>query len=186
VIVRRLGAEEWREVRELRLRALADAPDAFWQTLADARARPESDWVARASVWAAAPTQAMLVAEPGDGGPLVGMAGVEPYDAEVEVDRGTGEPAGPVPRLVTDVWGVWADPALRGTGVGAALLEACVDWSRERGAAEVVLWCLDRKRDTLAWYGRRGFVPSGAEWSDAERPDDDRRYLELRRPLTDA
>lgn len=183
MIVRRVRADEWAAVRDLRLRALADSPEAFWQTLADAEARPQSDWIERVARWAEAPTQAMLVAEPAAGGPLVGMAGIEPYDNEVEVDPATGEPVEPVARLVTDVWGVWADPATRGTGVGAALLEACVAWSRERGAVEVVLWVLDSKADTIAWYGRRGFAPSGRDWSDAERPDDDRRYVELRRPV---
>lgn len=173
---------EWRALREVRLRALADSPESFWEWLADARARSEEAWVEHLARWAGAPTQAVVVADPEDGGPLLGMAGVEPYEAEVELDA-DGEPVSPTPRLVTDVWGLWADPSTRGTGLGAALLEACVDWSRDRDAAEAVLWVLDRKADTIAWYGRRGFVPSGAEWSDDRRTDDDRRYVELRRPL---
>lgn len=173
---------EWRALREVRLRALADSPESFWERLADARAMPDPEWVERAASLAAAPMRAALVADPEDGGPLLGMAGVEPYDAEVELDA-DGEPVSPTPRLVTDVWGLWADPSTRGTGLGAALLEACVVWSRDRDAAETVLWVLDRKADTIAWYGRRGFVPSGAQWSDDRRTDDDRRYVELRRPL---
>ncbi len=182
MIVRRVRAEEWRALRDVRLRALADSPDAFWERLADAQARPESAWVERVVQWADAPTRAVLVADPEDGEPLLGMAGIEPYDSEVEVDD-DGEPVAGAGRLVTDVWGLWTDPSTRGTGLGAALLEACVGWSRERGASEVVLWVLDRRLDTIAWYGRRGFAASGAEWSDARRRDDDRRYVELRRPL---
>jgi hypothetical protein len=48
VEVRRIEAAEWRELRELRLRALADAPDAFASTLEREAAFPEDVWRERA------------------------------------------------------------------------------------------------------------------------------------------
>jgi hypothetical protein len=42
--VTRVGEEGWRAWREIRLAALADAPDAFADTLAGAAALPERDW----------------------------------------------------------------------------------------------------------------------------------------------
>ena len=40
----RADVEDWAAVREIRLRALADAPDAFASGLADERGRAESEW----------------------------------------------------------------------------------------------------------------------------------------------
>ena len=39
--IRELAASEWREYRDLRLRALKDSPDAFSATYADAQARSD-------------------------------------------------------------------------------------------------------------------------------------------------
>ena len=47
-LVRRLRPDEWRELRALRLRALADAPEAFGATLAEAEADPDAAWQLRA------------------------------------------------------------------------------------------------------------------------------------------
>ena len=48
VAVERVRAAEWRELRELRLRALADAPEAFASTLAREAAFPDDVWRQRA------------------------------------------------------------------------------------------------------------------------------------------
>ena len=45
--IERLGPDDWQEFREIRLRALADAPTAFGMTLADAEQQTEDTWRAR-------------------------------------------------------------------------------------------------------------------------------------------
>lgn len=45
VEVRRLGGEEWTVLREVRLRALADAPGVFGASLGEARRRGEGSGV---------------------------------------------------------------------------------------------------------------------------------------------
>ena len=45
--IERLGPDDWQEFREIRLRALADAPTAFGMTLADAEQQTEDAWRAR-------------------------------------------------------------------------------------------------------------------------------------------
>jgi hypothetical protein len=42
--VRRTRTTDWEELRELRIRALADAPDAFSSTLEEATTLPEAVW----------------------------------------------------------------------------------------------------------------------------------------------
>lgn len=42
--IRRFASDEWRMYRDLRLRSLADSPDAFVTTLAQAQKRPEEEW----------------------------------------------------------------------------------------------------------------------------------------------
>lgn len=46
IFVRRVRAEESEALRDLRLRALADAPEAFSTTLAQAGRRSEAEWQA--------------------------------------------------------------------------------------------------------------------------------------------
>lgn len=50
------------------------------------------------------------------------------------------------------------DPAARGRGVGAALVQACLDLAREHGDESVVLSSLPRMRTAHRLYERLGFV----------------------------
>ncbi|MCA9712598.1 MAG: hypothetical protein KDK70_42615, partial [Myxococcales bacterium] len=67
--VRRLEPSEWRVYRELRLRALAESPDAFGSTLARERERSDEQWQARVAEGARSPSSLGLVAEV-DGEPI--------------------------------------------------------------------------------------------------------------------
>src|SRR6266404_4343892 len=64
--VRRVEADEWEALRDTRLRALADAPDAFGTTYTEALARPEQWWRDWAQSSADGPAQAMFLAWDGD------------------------------------------------------------------------------------------------------------------------
>jgi GNAT superfamily N-acetyltransferase len=73
--VRRARPEEWAVLRELRLRALADAPDAFASKLADEAAAPEEMWRRRAD---GGPGVINLIAEArGSRGPAWPPAGAD-------------------------------------------------------------------------------------------------------------
>lgn len=43
--IRTFIPQEWNTYRDLRLRALADSPDAFGRTLAEEKDRPDSEWL---------------------------------------------------------------------------------------------------------------------------------------------
>jgi len=158
VIVRELRPAEWREARELRLRALADAPSAFLRTLAEEQALGDDAWQARA---APAADRVAFVAE--EDGALVGSAAGFLEDGEA--------------MLVA----MWVAPRQRRRGVGAALVEKVVAWARERGAAGVTLEVNEALPAAIALYRSAGFVPTGGR--RALPSDPGRHALELRLEL---
>lgn len=143
-MVRRIRGDEWERLRALRLQALADAPMAFGSTLAAEAAFADAVWQERASAGAAAADRVTFVAEAN--GRWVGMA------TGLAIDPGEPDPA-----LV----GMFVDPAARGRGAGAALVEAVSAWARARGAARLTLWVTDVNAAALALYRRSGFRPTG-------------------------
>src|SRR5689334_23740803 len=140
--VRQLRPQEWRLWRDLRLRALADAPEAFGETLAEARAKGDDSWQARA---AARPDTAPLVAER-DGAP-VGMA-VAVIDADDPVRA--------------DLYAMWVAPEARRGGLARALVDAALRWARGRAALELTLGVAEGNEPAYALYRGCGFHDTGA------------------------
>jgi ribosomal protein S18 acetylase RimI-like enzyme len=139
--VRQARAADWEALRELRLRALADAPDAFASTLQKEAALPEQVWRQRADGGAASVN---FIAH--DGGASIGMAAIF---AEANTPGRM--------HLV----GLWVDPQHRRQGVARALVERAVRWAEERQAREVVLWVADHNIPARMLYERIGFRPTG-------------------------
>ena len=59
--VRRVRPDEWRALRDVRLRALETDPDAFGATVAEALARPDEEWQSRAD---GSPLVVQILAKP--------------------------------------------------------------------------------------------------------------------------
>jgi ribosomal protein S18 acetylase RimI-like enzyme len=138
--IRRLRPDEWRELRALRLRALADAPDAFGATLAEAEGEPDAAWQLRAG----SADRVVVVAE--RDGRLVGMA--------------SGGRA-PVDETAAGLYSMWVEPGARGTGVAGAIVAAVVEWAREAGYPVLGLGVTTTNARAIALYRRLGFVDSG-------------------------
>jgi ribosomal protein S18 acetylase RimI-like enzyme len=140
VVVRRIRADEWQALRDLRLRALADAPDAFGATLEETAARPDEAWQARI----ADEQSIMVVAE--RAGRLVGMAsgGDAPMD----------DPS-------AALYSMWVDPAVRGRGVAGAIVETVVDWATAAGYRRIGLGVTTSNARAIAFYERLGFADIG-------------------------
>ena len=141
VEARRAGAADWEALRQLRLRALAEDPDAFASTLDAEVALPAEVWRRRAE---GGPASATFIARE-DGGD-VGLAGVfaEP------------DPPGRM-HLVS----MWVDPRYRRQGAARALIDLVVGWAAERRASELVLWVADQNDPARRLYERLGFRPTG-------------------------
>jgi GNAT superfamily N-acetyltransferase len=139
VFVRRLGPDDWRTWRAVRLESLAEAPYAFGSTLAREREFDEARWRAR------------LI--PGNG-----MAAVaESESAAVgAIGAYTPEETGQVLLVAA-----WVAPVARGRGVGDALVAEVLDWAREHGHGRVELRVADGNTAARHLFLRNGFVPTG-------------------------
>jgi GNAT superfamily N-acetyltransferase len=139
VLVRQVRPDEWRELRTLRLAALANDEDAFGDTLALASARDDDAWRAYAGGGAAKVTFVAV-----RDGAFVGMARGGPRDA--------GE---------VGLYGMWVAPDARDAGLGRRLVEAVLAWARGHGATRVALDAAEHRAPARALYRRCGFVETG-------------------------
>ena len=157
--VRRIHADEGLQLRDVRLRALADAPEAFIVTLAEAQAWPAAAWHELAAHGAAGAAQAIFIAVDGnnDGEHWLGMvsASLEADDAQTA-------------NLVE----MWISPAARRRGVGQALVDVVVAWAQERRVHRLQLWVNQANTDAVALYRRLGFRATGRT---AQHPADPSR-----------
>jgi len=147
VSVRVIREEEWAAVRELRLEALRTDPLAFGSTIEREEAFPPELWQDRARQ-AQGPRSVTVVAE-APTGVLVGMGGI--YSDETAFH----------------VVAMWVRPDHRSQGLGAALLDALLDWHDRRSppALPLTLEVNPRQESALRLYRSRGFEPTGVERS---------------------
>jgi ribosomal protein S18 acetylase RimI-like enzyme len=133
------GEDDWRAVRDLRLAALLDAPDAFCSTHAEEAELDEAAWRARTSRGGVTTLLAWRGAAP------VGMTLVTPWD----------EPT------CLGLAGVWVAPAGRGHGVGDALLRRACEVAAADGARRLLLEVGDHNAAAQELYARHGFTRTG-------------------------
>ena len=139
--IRRIRAGEASALRELRLRALADAPAAFASTLAAESALDDDRW--RGLVDDAVDGDQGTIAVAVDGGGWVGMAAGRWFERE---------------RGIAQLWGLWVDPAARGTGTAPALVGAVRDWAAAGGATFIRLGVIEPADALRRFYAGLGFV----------------------------
>lgn len=137
--VRPVRPGEWREIRSLRLRALAEAPGAFSFTLAEAESQPDEGWQSWVAGGGRASSQMVVAAIDGA---IVGMA-----------DGAYDEPS-----ETAHLFAMWVDPAHRGAGIGDALVEAIVSWAADAGHRQLVLTVAVDNVPAIRLYERCGFV----------------------------
>lgn len=149
----RVAAQDWQRLRDVRLAALADAPEMFGSTLAKELAFDEEEWRRRA----ARPATFVAARDGRD----VGMAGVYEFDAG------------------WCVMGMWIAPFARGTGVLEGLVRACESVAREAGANTVALWVMEDNPRGQRAYIRLGYDFTG----DREHVRDGRYELLMTKTL---
>jgi GNAT superfamily N-acetyltransferase len=141
-IVRRLAADEWRVYRDLRLRALADSPDAFSRTFLEEQAYSDETWTARLA--SAADSDLPLVAEAD--GEFVGLAWGR-------IDASSADEA----RL----YQMWVAPSHRRIGAGRRLLETVIGWAKDAKVRWLDLGVTCGDTPAMKLYVRAGFKALG-------------------------
>ena len=134
VLVRATTTTDWQALREIRLQALLDAPDAFASTHAREAAFGENEWRERASR---------------DGSFIAFLPEVCP------AGLGGGYLAEPE---VVELIGMFIRPQARGRGVGRAVIDAIAEWARQQGASTVHLWVTETNKHARLLYERCGFT----------------------------
>jgi ribosomal protein S18 acetylase RimI-like enzyme len=142
--IRTFAPQEWEIYKDLRLRALADSPDAFGRTLAEEQARSDAGWSNRLSSGANSSWDLPLVAEV-DGEP-VGLAWGRIEDSRPDVAY---------------LFQMWVAPAYRRLGTGRMLLETVIAWAQAHRARYVDLGVTLSNSPALRLYQRAGFEPAG-------------------------
>ncbi len=144
IVVRRFEAAEWPEYRKLRLRSLADSPDAFGSTLDREAERRDEEYRDRLARAAHADRDLPLLALV-DGVPA-GLSWGRIDDQQPDT---------------VHLYQVWVAPEYRGRGVGQALLDAVIAWSRASGARRLRLGVTRGDSAAVRLYRRAGFVETG-------------------------
>lgn len=166
VVVRRVLADEWRRVRDLRLEAVRDpaAPIAFLHSYEEEAAREDAFWQSRARGAADGDQVAQFVAEAGED--WIGTLSV------LRRAAGTLDHHGrivEVPRA--DVVGVYVRPDSRGEGTIEALFATAAQWTRGLGDGSLMLDVHADNVRAQAAYRRCGFADTGLRFTSSIGPE---------------
>ena len=135
-----LMSDQWPLLKAVRLRALADAPDAFCTTLAQASAWDDARWQENARRFTLLPPAASFLAYADD--TPCGMANC----FTLQDDSQTAE-----------MTAFWVAPEQRGQGVGDALVAAIVNWAKSQGVTTLQAWVVEDNTRALSFYKKLGF-----------------------------
>jgi GNAT superfamily N-acetyltransferase len=136
--VRRAVEDDFAIVREIRLTALSDEPDAYGSTFAEAQQRTEDQWRDSAANW----NQYLALED----GRAVGMA------------SGGRFPPFPEARWL---YGMFVMPSHRGSGVARELVHVVADWARGEGVSTLGLHVTESIPRARAFYTKVGFSDTG-------------------------
>lgn len=153
-----LTPRDWAEFRDIRMRALADAPDAFGVVLADVERAPEETWRSRL----AAPDPILVVRI--DGSSVAMGGGWLPPDQ---------------PGLMA-VWGMWTAPEARGHGHARSLITWLLDYAGQHGIGTAELHVTEGNDIARRLYEECDFEATG-EWEPLREGSEKRIELLRRR-----
>jgi len=154
VVVRRIRSDEATALRNVRLAALAESPEAFAVGVEDEAARPLGEWEAWAAEGASGTETATFVAVAGEA--FVGLA------------------AGFRDRVIpaaAHLVAMWVAPEHRGRAIGADLARAVIAWAAEAGFEAVSLWVVVDNAPARTLYRELGFRPTGDVQQLPSQPD---------------
>jgi ribosomal protein S18 acetylase RimI-like enzyme len=129
--------------RDVRLRALQDAPTAFGSNYAQECQLTHADWRERVLRWNGQGGAGFLAM---DQNTACGIAGV--FIDERDPTRA---------QMVS----MWIAPTQRRRGIGRLLVEDIVTWVRQREGRTLGLMVTSNNESAISFYRRLGFTPTG-------------------------
>lgn len=139
----RITAQDVVMFKEVRLRALQDAPYAFGATYAKEAQLTDAEWLQRTQRWNGERGVGFLAMDSGVG---CGIAGS--FLDESDATRA---------RLIS----MWTAPTHRQRGVGRLLVNAVLDWAKTRNARALHLLVTSNNDSAMRFYERLGFERTG-------------------------
>jgi RimJ/RimL family protein N-acetyltransferase len=136
--VRRAAPGDEPILRDLRLRALSDAPEAFGSTYERELSRTTSDW----QKWLSPGATFILDTPEGSKGIVAAVR--DATDSQV-----------------VHLMAMWVDPVVRGSGVSDDLVAAVLAWAGAEGARVVRLDVMQANERARRCYARHGFRATG-------------------------
>lgn len=144
VDIRKITEDDWVLVKDIRLKSLQDAPDAFGSTHKRELAFTEDQWRSRLVLSQKQLDCSLWVAF--DGHDSIGLV-----SCVIESSS---------PKTAT-LYQMWTAPEHRGCGVGSALLNAARARVVELGGDTILLSVTTVNTDAIAVYEKYGFVSTG-------------------------
>ena len=162
VQVRRLGQQDWKTLRDVRLAALADAPYAFWATFQEESRFEPDQWRSflKAATWWTASRNDRVV------GVVAVLRRSETLDE-------------------AELIAMWVAPGERRRGTAARMLRAACESVRAAGTQILTLWVTDGNDAAKRLYESWGFQPTGerAGLPHAAAAGEERMQLRLSDPI---
>lgn len=137
--IRVLGEDEWQLYREVRLAALADAPESFVGRHEDEVARDEQFWQERMG------RASRIIAE--RNGQPVGLVGLGLHDDPEDPDA-------------AEVFGLWTSPTVRGQRVARGLVSIAAQKATANGHRLLYYWAISDNASAVGFASSFGFRPT--------------------------
>ena len=143
-VIRSFAFYEWRNYKNLRLRALGDSPDAFGRTLDQEKDRSDAEWSSRLALGVASHGDLPLLAEVGREPIGLAWGRIETFNPDV-----------------ANLYQMWIAPSYRRLGAGKMLLESVIAWAAAVNVCYLALIVTCGDSPAMRLYVRAGFTPVG-------------------------
>ena len=129
--------------KQVRLRALQEAPKAFGSTYARESQLSDQEWISRSVRWGSGRSAAFLAME---NGTACGIAAslLDEKDA-----------------TKAQLLSMWTAPERRNLGIGRLLVNEIMAWAGQRGVRTLRLMVVSNNQSAIVFYERLGFTRTG-------------------------
>lgn len=145
IIIREAVFDDLQQYRRLRLESLRLHPEAFGRDYETEKEVPLSEWKNKFIIDS---NDTIFVAQAGDN--LIGIAGIR-RSPSIKTAHNAG------------IWGVYVSADFRGEKVGEKLIEACVQWAKQKNLFSVRLSVVTTNVSAIRLYLKCGFQVYGVE-----------------------